>query len=200
MEAPCQHHLGALRSPQVCCEGSLGEDLLSEAVGVNLRSIGLHGALHAHDLEVLVLRLEEDLGIGRCDGRICRHPAPGLQNLSDREEARRHSEASFFNSLHQPFAFTGLLEEGHSELAAEPLPLVASILLASEGLVLRDVQERGSRGKLVKEASCEEGLEVVPPGSGKRVRRSRRCSASLSEELVVSRRQAQALTVQELRP
>ena len=77
------------------------------------------------------------------------------------------TEALSVHSLHEPAS--SILEKSDRELSTGGLPLVATMLFASEGLVLGHIEDRrGVEGQLVHEALFEHRLQVVPPGNLKR--------------------------------
>ena len=58
----------------------------------------------SQDLQVLVVALEEDLGLGCCPSRICRqmHSSYGLQELGDAQMLLFHRQVSLFTLLTKP--------------------------------------------------------------------------------------------------
>ena len=101
----------------------------------------LDGALVPRDLEALVLALEKDLRLCCGPSRVCRYCVrrQGLQDLRDAHEDLSQSRRLPVDPPDQ--VTTHDLEEHQGHLAALRLPVVDTILLASQGLVLCDVQD-----------------------------------------------------------
>jgi hypothetical protein len=117
-------------------------DLVVKAEHVHSICSRLHIAHKAHDVEVLVVGLQEELGVRCSPVRICRQgeSIKGLEELCEAEELLFQSEARPVDSLHEVPA--NLLEKGHYQLATHRLPLIGSILPPSQSLVLINVKER----------------------------------------------------------
>jgi hypothetical protein len=140
LEAPGEDHLGAMVSNKLEGQTRLSIDLVVQAENVHPCSM-FRGAHESPKLEVLVVGLQEELG-GRCSSvRILRQSeySKGLEELCKAEELLLHSEVRPVDSLHE--ALTSIFKKGHYQLATHGLPRIGPVLLPTEGLVLRDVED-----------------------------------------------------------
>jgi hypothetical protein len=140
LEAPGEDHLGTMVSNKLEGQSRFSIDLVVQAEHVHLICSRFQGAHESPKLEVLVVGLQEELGVRCSSVRIWRQSesSKGLEELCKAEELLLQSEARPVDSLHE--APTSILKKGHYQLATQGLPLIGPVLLPSEGLVLRDVE------------------------------------------------------------
>lgn len=204
LQAPRQHHLGAMLRRHLMSQDGLGMLGLPQGVHVHLRGQRIQDGLVSLDDHILVVSFHEELG-GCCRPlRIWGQGEPaGLDDLGDREKLRLHGEGVSLHPSHE--VPRGLLEEGDGQFAAEGLALVAPILLPCEGLVLRYIEDHGRlEGQLEHEALLEHRLQVVPPsrleGRSCCTMMRARMLKRFCEEPCILWGQVEAIPVEELRP
>ena len=174
LQEPGQHHLGALFCRYLKSQRCFCVYLIRELEHMRLACSRLNGALVSHDLEALVLALQKDLRLCRGPTRVFRHclRREGLQDLCDAHQDLPHARRLPVDPPDQ-VSMQGR-EEHHCHFAALCLTVIDPIFLASQGLVLCDVQDLvRAAGDLVHLSLSEDGLDVIAPGRRKsRVRRS----------------------------
>lgn len=141
LQAPGEHHLGAMLCRNFESQCCLGLHLVTQVEHLRLRSRRLDRAVEPQNLQVLILALQEKFRLCCCPLGICRNSnsSKGLQDFSNAQEDLVRAEGF---SVHSPDqAPTRVLKENHSHLAPQGLSLVAPILFPCQGLVLGDVED-----------------------------------------------------------
>ena len=141
LQAPGQHQLGPMLMRCLEDHDGFGGLLVVQAESKNPCRRFL-GAPVSHDLDVLVLRFQQELRLRRRPLRVWkqRQASDRLQDLSNAQELLMHPRTIPVNSMDQ--LGVQVLEEHHSHLAPDGLPLIGPVLLPRQGLVLGDVEDR----------------------------------------------------------
>ena len=175
LQAPGQEHLGATVCREFSAQGELAVHLVVHMEHMDLRGSRLHCAGVSQDVQALIIAFQQELRLGSSPVRVCRdsNASYNLKEFSYAQELLFHAGGLSVHPLHEPPL--QVLEEDHCHLSTHGFSLVGPLLLASQGLVLCNVENtREIAGQPVHEALLEHTLDVVPPGQGERASRGSR--------------------------
>ena len=122
-------------------QSDLSVHLTMQAEHVHLISSRFHRAGESQELQVLILALQQELGLRCCSLRVQGHSnsSYGLEELSNAQELLLHAHAVSVHSPHE--GPPQLLKENDCHLAPDGFPLVGPVFLPCQGLVLCNVQD-----------------------------------------------------------
>jgi hypothetical protein len=154
LEAPGEDHLGAMVNNKLAGQSRFSIDLVVQAEHMHTCN-RFQGAHESPNVEVLVVGLQEELGVRCSSVRIWRQgeSSEGLKELCKAEEVLIQSEVRPVDSLHE--ALTSIFKHCDDQLPTRGFPLVGSVFFPSEGLVFRDVHEVRPVREPVHESSLE---------------------------------------------
>ena len=141
LQAPGQHHLGAMLCTNLEGQCCLSMHLICQAVHQRLRSTRLDGALESQNLQVLISALQEEFCLCCCPVWFRRevNPTKSLQDLRNAQQDLLHAEGL---PVHSPDQVPiHVLEDDDSYFAPQGLSLVDPVFFPCQGLVLSDVQD-----------------------------------------------------------